>query len=74
MLTGFDCVTFQELHNLFDPVFNAFTPFSQGADGSYLKVNPGKKFGDHPQSIARIARMLATVLSWSCTQDAAQVQ
>ena len=27
-LTGFDHVTFQELHNLFAPVFNAFTPFS----------------------------------------------
>jgi hypothetical protein len=26
-LTGFDHATFQELYNLFAPVFNAFTPF-----------------------------------------------
>ena len=38
-LTGFDHATFQELHNLFTPVFNVFTPFSRGADGSYLEVN-----------------------------------
>jgi hypothetical protein len=70
-LTGFDHATFQELHNLFAPVFNAFTPFSRDADGSYLKVNPSKKSGDHLQSIDSIAGLLAIVLSWSCTQDAA---
>ena len=26
-LTGFDHAIFQELHNMFAPVFNAFTPF-----------------------------------------------
>ena len=41
-LTGFDHATFQELHNLFIPVLNVFTPFSQGVDGSYLEVNPEK--------------------------------
>ena len=43
-LTGFDHATFQELHKLFAPVCNTFTPFSQGADASYLEVNPGKKY------------------------------
>ena len=42
MLTGFDHATFQKIHNLFAPVFNAFTLFSQGADGSNLEVNPDK--------------------------------
>jgi hypothetical protein len=42
ILTGFDHATFQELHNLFAPVFNVFTPFSWGADGSYLEVNPDR--------------------------------
>ena len=72
-LTGFDHATFQELHNLFAPVFNAFTPFSRGADGSYLEVNPGKKSGGCPRSVDSIAG-LAIVLSWTRTQGAAWVQ
>ena len=47
-LTGFDHATFQELYKLLAPVFNAFTPFSQGADDTYLEVNPSKKSGGHP--------------------------
>ena len=47
-LTGFDHATFQELYKLFAPVFNAFTPFPQGADDTYLEVNPGKKSGGRP--------------------------
>ena len=43
-LTGFDHATFQELHKLFDPFFNAFIPFSWGADGSYLEMNPGNNW------------------------------
>ena len=41
-LTGFDHATFHDLHTLFAPVFNAFTPFSRGADGSYLELNINK--------------------------------
>ena len=47
-LTGFDHATFQELYKLLAPAFNAFTPFSQGADDTYLEVNPSKKSGGHP--------------------------
>jgi hypothetical protein len=36
ILTGFDHANLQEIHNLFDPVFNLYTPFFWGADGSYL--------------------------------------
>jgi hypothetical protein len=43
MLNGFDHVTFQELHNLFAPIFNLSTPSYQGAVGSYLKVNPNQE-------------------------------
>jgi hypothetical protein len=44
MFTGFDHATFKSFINCLPPVFNAFTPFSQGADGPYLVVNPGKKW------------------------------
>jgi hypothetical protein len=73
MLTGFDHATFQKLHNLFAPVFNAFTLFSQGADGSNLNVNPDKKSGRCPRSVDIIAG-LAIVLSWTCIQNPAWVQ
>jgi hypothetical protein len=73
MLTGFDHTTFQELYKLFAPGFHAFTTLSQGADDTYLEVNPGKKFGGHPWSADCIAG-LAIVLSWTCTQGAAWVQ
>ena len=43
-LTDFDHATFQELHKIFAPFFNAFTPFSWGADGSYLEMNPGNNW------------------------------
>jgi hypothetical protein len=73
MLTGFDHATSQEHHKLFAPVFNVFTPFSWGADGSYFEVNPGNKSGGHPQSVDSIEGM-AIVLLWTCTQGAAWVQ
>ena len=56
-LTGFDHATFQELHKLFGPFFNAFTPFSWGADASYLEVNPGKK-------LVTILDMLIALQGW----------
>ena len=62
MLTGFDHATFHDLHTLFAPVFNAFTPFSRDADGSYLELIINKMSGGHPQSLDSIAG-LAIVLS-----------
>ena len=62
MLTGFDHATFHDLHTLFAPVFNAFTPFSRGADGSYLELNINKMSGGCLQSVDSIAG-LAIVLS-----------
>jgi hypothetical protein len=56
-LTGFDRASFQEPHKLLAPFFNAFTPFSRGADGSYLKVNPGKK-------LVTILDMLIALQGW----------
>ena len=61
-LTGFDHATFHDLHTLFAPVFNAFTPFSRDADGSYLELNINKMSGGHPRSVDSIAG-LAIVLS-----------
>ena len=61
-LTRFDHATFHDLHTLFGPVFNAFTPFSWDADGSYLELNINKMSGGHPRSVDSIAG-LAIVLS-----------
>jgi hypothetical protein len=36
---GFDNTTFQDLHNLFANINNAFTPFSKFLDYPYLEVN-----------------------------------
>jgi hypothetical protein len=57
MLTGFDHATFQELHNLFAPVFNAFNLLSQGADGSYLEVIPDK-------SLVAVLGLLIALQGW----------
>ena len=66
-LTGFDHATFIELHNMFAPVFNAFTLYSCNENGSYLKVN--KTQGGCPHSVdSKIC--LAIVLSWTCTCSA----
>lgn len=64
-VTGFDHSAFNELLVLFEPVFNAYTPWTGKKDGfSYRPVTPNKSKGRGRRRLVSASSCLGLVLAW----------